>query len=417
MTKICVIIDAYSTGKWYTHLFQEQGYKCLHILSNNDLPDFCKLDIDQKQYFGNYVWEDLDKTVAWIQSFGTPEFVIAGCETGVIPADILAHYFQLSTSNGILKSEAKRDKFLMGEALREAGIRSIPQLKVNQFEQVLPWMHSSAIEFPIVIKPMKSAGGEGFFLCPSVEKLFDAFRINLNQKDMFNQTKEALLVQKQICGAEYVVNTVSCRGLHVISEFCYQNKVITPDGSSVYKSTDFISRDFEHSKILEAYVFRVLDALEIRFGAAHAEIMIDQDGPVLIEIGLRPMGSSLFLDIVTESYGHNQVMLNTLAHTDPEKFLTVCGGLSSLRKHLSLVYISSCKNGLLTKFSKDKIENLKSFKKMVMYNSIGTEVRNVRNMDDLIGMVYLMHENKEVLKNDKSRLEEMSSNGILFEVS
>ena len=42
---------------------------------------------------------------------------------------------------------------------------------------------------------------------------------------------------------------------------------------------------------LVAYATQVLDALGIRHGAAHAEIILTPTGPCLVEIGCRPQGN------------------------------------------------------------------------------------------------------------------------------
>jgi hypothetical protein len=56
--------------------------------------------------------------------------VIAGTETGVELGDRLSHRLGLRT-NGEELSTARRNKFLMGEAVRAAGLRAVKQ-KVSQ---------------------------------------------------------------------------------------------------------------------------------------------------------------------------------------------------------------------------------------------------------------------------------------------
>ena len=44
------------------------------------------------------------------------------------------------------------------------------------------------------------------------------------------------------------------------------------------------------AKILISYTRRVLDAMEIRHGPSHAEIMMTADGPCLVEMNCRAHG-------------------------------------------------------------------------------------------------------------------------------
>lgn len=47
------------------------------------------------------------------------------------------------------------------------------------------------------------------------------------------------------------------------------------------------------------YAYDVTEAIGIKYGAVHGEYMIDEDGPVLIEVNCRPNGlnmSAKFLD-------------------------------------------------------------------------------------------------------------------------
>jgi hypothetical protein len=59
--------------------------------------------------------------------------VIAGSEPGVELADKLSHRLRLRT-NGEELSAARRNKYLMGEAVRAAGIRAVKQQVKSQEE-------------------------------------------------------------------------------------------------------------------------------------------------------------------------------------------------------------------------------------------------------------------------------------------
>jgi biotin carboxylase len=60
---------------------------------------------------------------------------------------------------------------------------------------------------------------------------------------------------------------------------------------------------------------RVLDALGIRFGPAHTELMLTKEGPLLIEIGARLDGSDAPI-IGERAYGINQIHLTADCYLD-----------------------------------------------------------------------------------------------------
>ena len=55
---------------------------------------------------------------------------MVGAETGVLLTDQLSDAMGLRT-NDLSKSKARRDKYLMGETIREAGIRAVKQKQTS----------------------------------------------------------------------------------------------------------------------------------------------------------------------------------------------------------------------------------------------------------------------------------------------
>jgi len=97
------------------------------------------------------------------------EAVIAGAETGVELADALSERLNLRT-NGTSMSEARRNKFIMGEVVRGAGIRAVKQIKASTWQEVDAFLDEwSPIPFKVIVKPLDSAGSDGVTLCLSKE--------------------------------------------------------------------------------------------------------------------------------------------------------------------------------------------------------------------------------------------------------
>jgi biotin carboxylase len=215
-----------------------------------------------------------------------------------------------------------------------------------------------------------------------------------------------MLVQECINGTEYVVNTVSCNGQHYVSEICLHNKVITKNGHSIYISTDFLPLNHERAEMLTAYMTKVLTALGVKYGPGHGEVFIDEKGPVLVEVGCRPMGSSLEPQIVTDSYGHNHIDLTVMAYTQAEaEFNALCSGFkNTVATPLSIAYMTSLDNGEVIKFNDQILRTLESCKKVDVYVKPGQQIVVARNLDDSICMLYLQHPNKEIIQQDMRKL-------------
>ena len=106
------------------------------------------------------------------------------------------------------------------------------------------------------------------------------------------ESNKTVVVQELAVGTEFAVGTVSAGGKHYLAHLIQYNKTSSSDGQTktVYDFVEFVPFTAEaHGELFE-YTKRALDALGIRWGAAHTEIMLTQDGPRLIETGARMCG-------------------------------------------------------------------------------------------------------------------------------
>jgi len=98
MSKVVCIIDAYSSGAFLAQHFSERGYELIHIQSSKYLPSFLlesfPIGIFCKTWLNDCLFEEL---VSQLRS-QQPQAVIAGAETGVILAELLANRLGLATN-------------------------------------------------------------------------------------------------------------------------------------------------------------------------------------------------------------------------------------------------------------------------------------------------------------------------------
>lgn len=128
--------------------------------------------------------------------------------------------------------------------------------------------------------------------------MIDSISKVFNQKGYYGNESTELLIQERINGDEYVVNTVSCGGVHRITLIWKYNKIKTSEGGHIYDSFESINElDLGEAKLVE-YAYDVADALGIQYGPVHGEYMIDENGPVLIEVNCRPCGANMDADFL-----------------------------------------------------------------------------------------------------------------------
>ena len=297
--KNILIVDGYATGSQYAGRIKARNLVPYHITSGWEkhtsfTPEFMDKYI-ASQVQGRYAEcfrmpDDMDEAVEMLKKYNF-QAVIPGTETGVIAAETLAQKLGLPTNKRNLL-QARRDKFYMQMAMKEAGLKYIDSFLAHDVEEAVQWYKKSG--YPrILIKPAKSAGTDGVGTANNEEELRQYFTHSyLHKYDAAGNYNDALLLQEYIVGDEMVVNCVSREGRHVLTDVVLYNKVMTPNGVPIYDASRLIHHLDERFSEAVQYTFKVLDALGIQYGSSHSEIKLTSQGPVLVETGARVMGST-----------------------------------------------------------------------------------------------------------------------------
>ncbi|KUI97647.1 ATP-grasp domain-containing protein [Vibrio sp. MEBiC08052] len=302
---VIVIVDAYTGGKYLINAFQSIGYKVIHVESQFT-PDYFLQD--QK-----FVRSQADKTITYDSKLDelvevlkeySIKAIIAGSEGAVELADTLNEAIGLTFSNDFSLSNARRDKYVMQQTLKQAGVPSIRQAKVSTKTELSNCL-SDIADWPVVIKPLKSAGTDGVSICYSMKSAQEAFDHIIDKLDMFGQTNTSVLCQEFLEGVEYVVNGVARNNNYFFTEL-YESKKRFVDGNPVYDEQILRYVNDECYSSLTDYTQLACQALGIKNGAFHAEVMLTENGPVLIEVGARVAGGADPY-IIEETLGHSQI--------------------------------------------------------------------------------------------------------------
>lgn len=339
---------------------------------------------------------DLDATLRAVAAHA-PVAVVAGGEVGVEFADLLAERLRLPGNTTAL-SAARRDKHLMLETVRAAGLRAARQLRVSDADELADWHRARGGR--IVVKPLRSAGSQGVHFCDTPEQSAAAYRALHAGPDVFSQANRGAVAQEYLPGTEYMVNTVSRDGRHQVCDIWRTGRVSANGIVDLCDALCLIDSASRETAALEDYAFRVLDALGIVHGPAHVEIRLTPAGPSLVEVGARIAGGGIPA-AASKAIGASQLEWTVDAYLDPERFHARAGTPYEVRRFCAIAGMVSPVRGVLGAYrGLQEIERLEAFHTLATLVRPGQEI--VPTVDDLTYpvLVTLLHDLEEVVQRD-----------------
>lgn len=286
-----VIVDPYSSGALFAPAFAAAGVPVVAVVSSPAPPAVYAASY-RPEHFETILTATggLEPLVERLRAL-RPRCVLPGCESGVELADVLAPRVVPDVANDPEKASARRHKGEMAAAVARAGLPIIRQLCTSDADEVEAWLcRSNLAGRDLVIKPPKSASTDGVTRVPRGEGFREVFHSMLGRPNRLGIVNDRLVVQEYVTGTEYVVDTFTYEGKHTVTDVCRYHKVDNGPYMAVYERMEWLSPKAPGIERLIGYTRGVLDAVGIRFGAAHVELMLTREGPRLIEIGARPHG-------------------------------------------------------------------------------------------------------------------------------
>jgi hypothetical protein len=288
--KRVVIVDGYSTARDLVPELLKRNAECLHIRSTKQLPAPVAACFNSELYDADIGYAGDAASAAMLLSSLSPDAVIAGSEWGVTFAETVALLLGLPT-NRIETSAARRDKFAMIETVRQYGLLTAAQAKVGDAASARAFAFEQG-SWPLVVKPLDSAGSDGVSICYSVADVERAVNCELGRGNFMGSVNQSMLVQSFLPGPQFIVNAVSQHGQHYFTDIWAQTATIC-GGGVVPSHIELLDPTQEPADELMRYTRMVLAALGIRNGASHTELKLTANGPALIETGARLMGAAM----------------------------------------------------------------------------------------------------------------------------
>merc|ERR1719382_1415719 len=173
------------------------------------------------------------------------------------------------------------------------------------------------------------------------------------------------------------------------------------------------------------YVSSVLDAVGLRFGPCHTEVMFTKRGPILVEVNARlhglqgPRLIELSTGISKATYaadvilGKGDLFHKLYQEERPGRYL-----YPRLRQCVQLVLISGVQGYLKTDI-KEVLASLQlpSVVEILPAVEQGGFINRSRDLPTAAGTVLMVHESMEQIKADTAKIRELEESGQLYEVS
>jgi len=399
--RLAAIVDPYTSGMYLAPSLRRVGCECVAVQSRPGVPEVFRSSFHAEDFERVIVHAgDVAQTSAELARLGATG-VIAGCESGVELADELCWALDLP-SNGAEMRHARRDKGLMADAFRSAGLDAPRQRCSDRLEPLLDWVRGEAAG-PWVVKPANSSSSDGVQLCATEADVERAFTAIIGRANVLGLEIRRVVVQQYSSGSEYVVDTVSCAGRHALVAFWKYSKPPATADFMGYDGMELLPARGEVQQRLFEAACRGLDALQIRQGPGHSELLWGESGPLLLEIGARMHGGENPL-LAAQCGARSQIDRTVRAFTDPLHFASDGAAGYELTRHCTVAFLMPRNPGRLRARPRvDRIEALEAFHKLEIADCLGEPVPTV------IGWVALIHPDKQVVDDSLAALRRLEA--------
>merc|ERR1712048_243021 len=249
----------------------------------------------------------------------------------------------------------------------------------------------------------------------------------IGAKNPTGKVNAELALQEFLSGDEYIVDTVSHDGKHLaIAVWKYTKRRGLPwDEKAILTSqNELLPPSGEIQDELVNYVFAVLDAVGLRYGPCHTEVMYTPRGPILVEVNARMHGlqGPRLIELATgtskATYTADAIIGEGCLF---KKLYEPASGrfLYPLEKHCVQLVLCSGVEGTLKTSIKETIANmgLPSVIEILPAVEHGGFINKTRDLATSPGNVLMVHESMEQIERDVAEIRRFEEDGLLYIVA
>lgn len=406
---VVVIVDPTSTGLSLSAACEEYGAHVVHLWQAG-LRDAWAADPHPHKLLCDST-EDALSALAGLE----PAAVWPGSEYGVTRANELAAALGLP-HNDLSLATARRDKNAMLTAVAAAGLPTGWSRELHSPEEAEAFL-AALDAFPVVVKPANSAGSDGCAVCHTADDVRTAYRAIAGERNYLGETNTRVLVQEFIDGPQYIVDTVSVGGRHLLSDvFLY--RIDEVDGKPLIRDSVLLKEldEAEHDAV--RYVMSCLDALGLKEGAAHTEVRITSRGPRLIEVNARLMGPIQPADVYTAALGHSHATLLAESLLERERFTRRFEQPYRPHQAMAMVLLRIYREGRIDAMPGLRaIRQLPGFHSFLKLPTLGTAVSPANPLTvGTTGLAFFAHPEPDVVDKSLAELHALEDADAVFTV-
>lgn len=395
----CIIVDPFVAPHILTHALIEQGIEPIALLVDTWSDPAWKADRIKKAKFAKiiecYNENQLNDLPQQLQDYEILGFVYGREGLSIQKADNIARRFFPQFANPGA-SEPRIDKYVMHETCRQAGLLVPKQIRIFSESEYQQHHEFIASLLPAIVKPTHSSGSRGVTLCKTLDEVQNAVH-HLFQQTYDTGKVDELLIQEQLLGMEYYVDSVSINGKHQICSVHRYNK-IPYKNRFIYRWDEALDKRSDESQQCIAYVTKALDAVQLHHGFGHTEVFLTPQGPALIEINARMSGGYGMANKLTKYiYNSNQ----------PEFYAQAISGKADVTtstaaplQHGLLICLQNWEPRTIGPLNVAALKKLSSYRDHLMVKEAGTYLKDPESLQDMVAYALLTNTSEAQLFSD-----------------
>lgn len=412
-----VLVDADRSGATLASELQRRGVRLLHAHRRADSGAEARYAALGYRFARHIPHDDDPAALAAALADEGVTWVFPGSEGAVELADALAERLGAAGGNDPALRRARRDKHAMHEAAERAGLAVPRHALARSVEEALAFRAREGLD-EVVVKPVASAGGDAVRVARTDAELAELVLALLGSRSRLGLDNDAVVLQERLVGEEYYVNTVTDRGRHTVTDLWRCHKRPLHGLPFQYDRFELEPGDGPLAETLAAAVFPILDALGVRAGAGHTEVMLTPErGVVLIESGARLDGLSL-PELSRAAVGYGQAELLADLVTAPERFALKTSGPYVRRSRAATVAVAVLAAGEIVGVGGDAaLADLPSFFAWRSSARVGQTAAPSTDAFDVLGYASLLHPDDATLRADLAAIRAREAAGALVAVA